>query len=223
MKKFSFTHFFQAFIFPDFCQHCQKLGPMLCESCYQLVEFFWQEDFKEFFSKNFEQSYFDQIKIMAAFKPPLSSLIKALKYHHHSRAAKFLAQMLYFHVGIDFQQIDIISFVPIHSQKRKKRGYNQAQLIAQELSLWSHKPCLNLLIKNKNSQSQASISDKEKRLKRLTDSFIISPFYKKKLSEKRILLIDDVITTGATINNISQVLKNNGSKFISALTLASKL
>jgi ComF family protein len=223
VKNFSFFQFWQAFIFPDFCQHCQKLGPMLCDSCYQLVEFFWQEDFSTFFAKNFEQSYFDQVRVMARFKQPLSSLIKALKYQHHSRAAKFLAQMLFFHVNVDYQKIDCISFVPIHFQKVKKRGYNQGQLIAQELALWSQKPCLDLLIKNKNSQSQASISDKEKRLKRLADSFNISALYKNALSNKNILLIDDVITTGATINSVSLVLKNNGAKSITTLALASKM
>lgn len=223
MKKFSIAQICQAFIFPDFCQHCQKLGPMLCESCYQLIEFFWQEDFKEFFSKNFDQSYFDQVKIMAAFKPPLSSLIKALKYHHHGRAAKFLAQMLYFHVKLDYQQIDIISFVPIHPQKRKKRGYNQAQLIAQELSLWSQKPCFELLIKTINTKPQAQVTNKDKRLQRLNNSFAISTFYQNALFKQNILLIDDVITTGATSNSVSQILKNNGANSITVLALASKL
>lgn len=223
MKGFSIAQLGQAFIYPDFCQHCQRLGPILCESCYQLVEFFWQEDFREFFAKNFERAYFDQIKIMASFKPPFSSLIKALKYHHHGRAAKFLAQMLYFHVNINYQNIDIISFVPIHPQKRKKRGYNQAQLIAQELSLWSKKPCLDLLIKRKNTKAQAQISSKSTRLKRLAGSFVASSLYENQLLNKRILLIDDVITTGATINSISQVLKDKQAKSINVLTLASKL
>jgi len=223
VKKFSIAQICQALIFPDFCQHCQQLGPMLCESCYQLIDFFWQEDYKEFFSENFDQVYFDQVKIMAAFKPPLSSLIKALKYHHHSRAAKFLAQMLYFYVNIDYQKIDIISFVPMHPQKRKKRGYNQTQLIAQELSLWSQTPCLELLVKSKNTKPQAQITNKDKRLKRLKDSFAISTFYQNALFKQNILLIDDVITTGATSNNVSQILKNNGANFITVLALASKL
>ncbi len=223
MKKFSIAQVCQALIFPDFCQHCQQLGPMLCESCYQLIEFFWQEDFKEFFAKNFDQVYFDQVKIMAAFKPPLSSLIKALKYHHHSRAGKFLGQMLYFYVNLDYHNIDIISFVPIHPQKRKKRGYNQAQLLAQELSLWSQKPCLTLLVKTKNTKPQAQITRKDQRLARLNNSFAISTLYQNALFGQNILLIDDVITTGATSNNVSQILKNNGANSITVLALASKL
>jgi competence protein ComFC len=223
MKKLAFFQFSQAFIFPDFCQHCQKLGPMLCDSCYQLIEFFWQEDFLPLFTKNFEQSYFDQIRIMARFKPPLSSLIKALKYHHHGRAAKFLAQMLYFHVNLNYQIIDIITYVPIHPQKNKKRGYNQSQLIAQELSLWTQKPCLDLLLKTKNTKSQAQITDKKTRLKRLNHSFDISSVNQRALLNQKILLVDDVLTTGATTNSISQILKNNGADSVTVVALASKL
>ena len=222
MKNFSFFQFWQAFLFPDFCQHCQKLGPMLCESCYQLIEFFWQEDFSQLFAKNFDQVYFDQVRVMASFKQPLSSLIKALKYQHHSRAAKFLAQMLYFHVNINYQTIDIITFIPIHPQKRKKRGYNQSQLLAQELSVWSQKPCLKLLTKTKNTKPQAQITDKNQRLKRLNNSFAISPFYQNALFKQNILLIDDVITTGATSNSASQILKKNGVNSVIVLALASK-
>jgi len=223
MKNFSFFQFWQAFLFPDFCQHCQKLGPILCESCYQLIEFFWQEDFTQLFAKNFDQVYFDQVRVMASFQQPLSSLIKSLKYQHHSRAAKFLAQMLYFHVNLNYQKIDIITFVPIHSQKTKKRGYNQSQLLAQELSVWSQKPCLELLIKIKNTKPQAQITTKEKRLKRLDNSFNISHIYQNALFKQNILLIDDVITTGATSNSVSQILKNNGANSVIALALASKL
>ncbi len=187
------------------------------------MEFFWQEDFTPFFAKNFSQAYFDQIKIMASFKQPLSSLIKSLKYHHHGRAAKFLAQMIFFHVYINYKQLDCITFIPIHAQKIKKRGYNQSQLIAQELALWSKKPCLNLLLKSKNTKAQAQITDKSTRLARLNHNFKIFPPYLNNLSKQNILLFDDVITTGATINSASQILKKNGAKTVIALALASKL
>lgn len=223
LSDWSFSHFWQAFIFPDFCQNCQKLGPILCESCYQLVEFFWQEDLTQLFCKNFTQVYFDQVKIMASFKKPLSSLIKSLKYQHHSRAAKFLAQMLFFHVYIDYQEIDYISFIPIHPQKNKKRGYNQSQLIAQELALWAKKPCKNFLLKNKNTKAQAQITDKKSRLARLNHNFAIVPEYKNSLVNRKILLIDDVITTAATINSACQILKENGARTIIALALGAKL
>jgi ComF family protein len=225
VKNFSFFHFWQAFLFPDFCQNCQELGPMLCENCYQLIEFFWQEDLTMFFAKNFENTYFDQVKIMARFKTPISSLIKSLKYQHHSRAAKFLAQMLFFHLNVDYAKFDLITFIPIHKQKIKKRAYNQSQLIAEELALWSQKPCINLLQKTINNQAQAKIDNKQERLHRLDNAFKISPlyFHQYSLKNKKILLIDDVITTGTTINSASHILKNHGAKFILVLTLATKL
>ncbi len=198
---------------------------MLCESCYQLIEFFWQEDFGPFFSKNFEKVYFNQIRVMARFKTPISSLIKSLKYQHHSRASKFLAQMLFFHLNINYEKFDLITFIPIHSQKIKKRGYNQSQLIAEELALWTKKPCLGLLKKTINNKAQAQISDKQERLQRLKKTFKISHSYshQQSLKDKRILLIDDVITTGATINSASSVLKKHGANFVSVLTLAANL
>lgn len=225
VNNFSFFHCWQAYLLPDFCQNCQRLGPMLCESCYQLVEFFWQEDLAAFFAKNFDKNYFDQIRVMARFKSPISSLIKSLKYQHHSRAAKFLAQMLFFHLNISYEKFDLITFVPIHNQKIKKRGYNQSQLIAEELAVWTKKPCLNLLKKTVNNTAQAQISDKQQRLQRLNNTFEISHPYSqhRPLKNKNILIIDDVITTGATINSASRVLKKYGVEWVSVLTLAANL
>ena len=180
---------------------------MLCDACYQLIEFFWQEDFAQIFAKNFEQAYFDQIMIMARFQQPLSSLIKSLKYYHHSRAAKFLAQMLYFHLNLDYQKVDLITFVPIHSQKVKKRAYNQSQLIAEELALWAKKPCINCLLKTNNTRAQAQITDKETRLKRLENSFQISDCYRQKLSKQNILLVYYVITNVDNRNSVRRILK----------------
>ena len=195
---------------------------MICSSCYQLIEFYWQEDLTWQLKKNFEEIYFDEVRVMAKFKTPLNQLIKALKYKQHSRAAKFLGQMLFFHLNLDFKSFDLITFVPIHQRKIKARGYNQAELIAQELGLWSQIPVKNVLLRTKNTKAQASVKNKAERLARLKQVFVIKNAWQSQLKDKKILLIDDVITTGATSNSVSQELKKAGVDWITVLAVASK-
>ena len=222
MQHFSFQNCWQALIASDCCCSCQANGPLLCDSCYQLVEFFWQEDLKWQVAANFEQLYFDELRVLAKFKPPLSNLIKAIKYQHHARAAKFLGQMLCFNSSLNFQQFDLITFTPIHPSKQRRRTYNQSQLIAEELALWSQQSVANVLERLKPGRAQASISDRQQRLSRLKGVFALRPQWQSQVTNKKILLIDDVITTGATANQLSRQLKQAGASWVTVLAVASK-
>ena len=222
MSPFSIKNCWQALIASDYCCSCQANGPLLCDSCYQLVEFFWQEDLKWQVAANFEQLYFDELRVLAKFKPPLSKLIKALKYQHHARAAKFLGQMLFFNSSLNFQQFDLITFTPIHPSKLHRRTYNQSQLMAEELALWSQQAVANVLERLKPGRAQASISDRQERLTRINGVFAVRPDWQNQLAGKKILLIDDVITTGATANQLSRQLKQAGANWVTVLAVASK-
>ena len=195
---------------------------MLCKACYQLVEFYWQADRLWQVQNNFPTIYFDQLWVMAKFKSPLSNLIKALKYHSHSRAGQFFGQMLYFHLNLNWSNYDLITFIPIHLQKKKLRGYNQAAIIASELALWNGLTVSNLLERRKNTRAQARVKSKTERLARLEGIFRLKQEFRSKIKGKKILLIDDVITTGATVNGASRVLKAADATQITVLTVASK-
>ncbi len=113
---------------------------------------------------------------------------------------------------------DMITCVPIHYKKERKRGYNQSYRIAEGMSLSLKAPFIPLLEKSVNRKSQT----KKHRIQRFDN--VESTFHQKNsqvnLKNKRILLVDDVLTTGATLQACSQPLQKAGAE-ISIATIAS--
>ena len=118
-----------------------------------------------------------------------------------------------------FENVDIVTFVPISSKRFAGRGYNQAALIAQELVRLNN--CYNklkyLLDRKKNSDIRTSSLNLEQR-KIDKFSFVDN---KACLNGQRILLIDDILTTGATIEECSKILKSHGASHVIAAVIAS--
>lgn len=120
----------------------------------------------------------------------------------------------------DLLAADMIIPVPISMRKRLKRKYNQAELLAMELSKLSgiiYEP--RILIKKKNTRPQEGLS-RISREKNLSGSFGINEKYAHMLSGKNIALVDDVMTTGSTANECAKVLKKHGVSHVTVLTIA---
>ena len=112
---------------------------------------------------------------------------------------------------------DIITFVPMHPKRLKKRSYNQAELLAKELSKILNVQLVDCLQKVKDTKNQAKLS-REERIKNLSDSFKVD---KNLVKNKAVLLVDDVLTTGSTADTVSKVLIKAGAEKVRVLTLAS--
>ena len=207
--------------FPEFCLNCQRLGPSLCENCYHDLQFYFSQNKIQEIQGHFQKIYFDDLLIMAKFSGSLMKLLKTLKYQSGKNLAPFLAKMLYQHLAIP--QVDLISFIPLHPTKLRLRGYNQGQEIALELSRILQIPVKNLLEKKINTKSQAQVKSQEERLKRMQGLFQVRAKYQNFIKDKRILIIDDVLTTGATLNAVSQTLKEAQAKSVFGLIVASKM
>ncbi len=214
-------NFFLELFFPEFCLNCGKLGPPLCANCYNDLKFYFIANQKDEMKKNLNKIYFDNLQIMANFSGCLAKLIKAIKYENGRNIAYFLAKMLYRHQIIP--QVDMITFIPLHPYKLRSRGYNQGQIIAFELGRITNLPVKNLLFKKENTLAQATIKNQEERLARMQNLFTVQEKYKQLIQNKKILLLDDIVTTGATINSASQVLKVAQVKQIFAIALGSKM
>ncbi len=120
--------------------------------------------------------------------------------------------------ALQVYSIDFILYVPLHKKKLRERGFDQAFLIAREISKLSNIPLkADLLFKKKETPPQAALK-KQIRVKNLKGAFDVrdSSF----LEGKNVLLVDDVITTGVTVNECSKVLKQNGAKRVEVFTLA---
>ena len=116
-----------------------------------------------------------------------------------------------------FDDIDYIVPVPLHYRRFFKRGYNQSEVIASMLAKQLNKPYKNLLKRTRSTQRQATLS-REERLKNLQGAFAVKkPAH---VSGKKILLVDDVLTTGATLHACAEALQQAGSAELLVFTLA---
>ncbi len=116
--------------------------------------------------------------------------------------------------------VDMIVPVPLHRMRLLKRRYNQAGLLGHALSQKCGKPCMpDVLLRIRNTESQGHLS-RNKRQENINRAFLPNPAYSVKLKGQKILLVDDVYTTGATLNECVKVLLEAGAQRVDVLTLA---
>lgn len=116
-------------------------------------------------------------------------------------------------------QLDFVTWIPLHFTKKLWRGYNQSELLAKRLSALLNLPCKKLINRVKCTRQQAML-DRSDRLKNMKNAFAInqknSPFVK----DKNILLLDDVFTTGTTLNKAAEILLKSGAKSVTVISIA---
>ena len=116
------------------------------------------------------------------------------------------------------KKYDVIIPVPISKKRKKKRGYNQSELVANELAqklnqdIWT-----DIIIKKKDNKPQSELNKLE-RIKNVEDIYEINKPIEVK--NKKVLLLDDIYTTGSTVNEIARKLKQNQTQEIGVITLA---
>lgn len=161
-------------------------------------------------------------KAISIFRYDLGAreIIHKFKYEDKLQILDYLTDLLNNSISHYAHEIDVITIVPLAKMKLLKRGYNQAALLAMKLAQ-RHKFLYlpELLIRRKNNISQVSLK-KEKRLKNVKNNFAINNSYVNLIKGKNILLIDDVITTGATVNECSLKLKQFQPNKIFVLSVA---
>lgn len=152
----------------------------------------------------------------------IQELIFQLKYRNHQEIGELLANWIAFDINksAQFNAIDYVIPVPLHPKKFKKRGYNQltvfGKTLARELNC---KLAENLLLKTKNTITQTK-AGKEKRWKNTQNVFALTENIPSDFEGKHFLLIDDVLTTGATLLACALELKKIPESRVSILTIA---
>ncbi len=167
-----------------------------------------------------EDVYFDKCVSVFSYNDVVRKLIHDMKYKEMTKIASYLAQYAIKHINNrnPFAPIDYVCPVPLHKTKERERGYNQAALIASRIARhfnWHYSP--ELIKREKFTESQAKLSP-EKRKLNVGKAFSIDRM--SVIKDSNILIIDDVFTTGATVNSISHLLKTENAKTISVLTVA---
>lgn len=202
------------------CQHCLDDLPLFD---YQLVEnglLNWPA-----INKLLANNQFDQLFCVAPYIWPFDHWLKQYKYQGRFELKQLFADLL---ATLWQQQVKsqlaadtLLLSVPLHPKKWQQRGYNQAHLVAKEFAKQvdiNYQP--NLLIRTRYNQGQVGQTGAERR-KNLKNSFALES--KAAYLPAHIVLFDDVMTTGTTINEICRLLKKQGVKTITVLTLALSL
>jgi len=247
MAYFFTKNFWLDLLFPVRCLGCSqesrrnkdcKSGQgLLCLNCRQLLKF-TSCDY------NLNIANVDQILIAGDYDDPLlSSLIKKLKFNSLVALGEVLSDfIILFWQGRAWQSFEfgkegknnllpkheesnlaqkqekniLVIPIPISKKRRRARGFNQAEIIAQNFATAFTYQIEYHLIKNRHTKAQANLSAQQRSLN-LKQAF---SWTGRSLKNKTIILLDDVITTGATIEEAAQVLKVAGAKKIIALAVA---
>lgn len=156
----------------------------------------------------------------------IRKLIYAFKYRIIGSIAKILGKFAFEFIKKEklesvFDQALLVP-VPLHKNRLRQRGFNQSELIAKEINFYFKTPVINdLLFRKSKTEIQAEIKDFKKRESNVANAFEINP--KKDLSaykNEKIILVDDVITSGATLESCAKVLSEAGFRKIFAFTIA---
>lgn len=235
-KKFLSTtkKFLLDILFPKFCLNCGKEGNYLCSDCISLIDIVERQycpfcappkvvlngktcpscrKTKKLNGLYFATSYNNYI---------IKKTIHQLKYYHIKELTKPLAFLIISHLinlnkNINFSSFALIP-IPLHKKKLKKRGFNQSEELAKEISKILKIPVLsNVLIKTKKTLNQVDLKKRER------EENIKGAFFCQKpesVKNKKILLVDDVFTTGATMEEGARVLKNAGASQVWGIVVA---
>ena len=149
---------------------------------------------------------------------PIRQLLMRFKYGGEKYLREFFAEELKAtflkHIGY----ADVIVYVPATNKKVKQRGYNQGEVLAREFSSFCKIPVVDAIKKIKETDSQVGLTLKERR-ENLKGCFKIVD--RSAVKGKRVLIIDDVMTTGSTVESIAEKLKGAGASEVLVLTVAS--
>jgi competence protein ComFC len=220
-------------LFPKRCLGCNEVGSFLCGECLKEVRFLEKQLCpnckKESFAGMFcrkecgNEFFFDQLIVCSEYEKTsvLRKLITTFKYKFVEELCTLLGEMLrtqmtYFSQFQDFSGFLIVP-VPLHKKRLKFRGFNQAKVLGEYLGKIMGIPLFDCLKRVKFEKTQAKLKRKE-RLSNLKNAFEMKA--EENVMGKSILLLDDVATTGTTLNECSRILKDFGAKYICCLTIA---
>ena len=239
IKVFKYAkNFILDLLFPPFCIGCGREETYLCQDCASRIEILEYQycpfcntpkitpDGKTCPSCRKSKNLSGLYSATSYQDPLVKKMISLFKYKPFIKElSKPLTSLIIAHFQIlgkmpeDFNQFTLIP-VPLHKKQLKKRGYNQSAELAKEISLRFKIPILNnALVKIKQTISQTKLNRTE-RLKNVRGVFEINPSFSASIKNKKILLVDDVFTTGSTMEECAKTLKKAGAKEVWGVTIA---
>ena len=232
----------KRFIFPENtrcinCKRCLFLdNNILCSNCYEKLEFIkekvYNDDIIRLGNKNditdgdkdnrkIEHFSFDELISVVKYNEVAREIVHNFKFCGGTQIAKDCSKLIYEAVLSQewFKEVDIIIAVPMSKAKLAHRGYNQAKLLTESFNVCLEKTIgVDLLYKREEIKEQIGLDYKQRQLN-MVDSFYTKS--KQRLIGKNILIIDDVITSGSTLDACARALKDAGANKVFCATFAS--
>lgn len=224
-------------LFPPVCLNCRKYligDKFICNNCFNLIKLnsaLFCSVCKSRLADNKKicnhskkiQPYFYLLAAAGNYdNQVLRNLIHGLKYQYLKNSAPLLSKLLFLYLKnlpLSFTNGQwLIMPMPLHSARQRQRGFNQSKLIAEFVATQLNLPLIEILTRTKNNKPQVGLKGNEERIENVKNCFAIQN--PKLVEKKNILLIDDVFTSGATMNEAVKVLKQNGARRIIALVIA---
>ncbi|EFM39177.1 comF family protein [[Eubacterium] yurii subsp. margaretiae ATCC 43715] len=177
----------------------------LCKNCYENIEFLYDKNtiFDKEVMELLKNDYISKVHITTIYNDIMKNMIHGIKYSNKTYLAKFFASMMCELIEKKLLDFDYITFVPIHKKRLMERGYNQVELIVKHIGKWLNKPVIKTADRVKTTRSMYELSFQQRHIE-MKDAF------KSKaidcLQGKNLLLVDDILTTGATVKNLCEAI-----------------
>ncbi len=232
-----------GFLFPKQCISCGKYGVYLCDYCRDLCITFQKEKVCHVCKNKIiegyihnsckELTYLDSVQTCVLYSELVRKILEEIKYKYYHEYVEVVVDLMMQVIDIENYRNSIFIPVPLSKFKLKKRGFNQAQLIAKKIAMKLKElgidiQVVEVLERSKNTKTQVGMT-REERLENLKDVFKLNSKFQTLKSQKgerqniesrKLILIDDVMTTGTTLEECAKVLKKGGIKEVKALVFA---
>lgn len=204
-----------ALFYPERCPYCSELiepCEIACEHCYDIIRR------KHLPIKGGARGF--RCVSTFVYDGRVRRMILRLKYHDRTQYVPQIAELMADDIRAAYgnDAFDLITFVPMHKKDFRKRKYNQSQLLAKALSQRLNIPCQDTLIKTKRTRKQHELKYAERKTN-LNGAFTVID--KKLVKDKRILIIDDIVTSGYTLGNCGKTLSRSKPRIICCAAIAS--
>lgn len=225
----------KEFLFPRFCLGCGKLGKYLCLVCRQQLIFLDNQSCPYCQKASYmgfthpqcvRQNGIDGLITIFKYNNLLKKIIKTIKYRLATDILDELVSIAKEEVvaKLDFflnlNPLPLFQPIPLHKQKFKERGFNQAQLIVDKLKSIADLSSCDLLARVKNTSPQAQIADRKERFLNIQGAFEIISQEEESIVDKALFLVDDVVTSGSTVKEAARILKRHKAAKVYVFSLA---
>lgn len=205
-------------VFTPKCIACGSLteNVYLCKKCLDNIHLLCVDSFAPV------QKYYETLWALAAYEGPWMEVVHHFKYGRERVANRVIFDILRQKIS-KFDHIDCIVPVPQHNRRYIRRGYNQSAIIAKMISKIIGRPTLlRAIMKTVNTSQQVGKTLNERKIN-LRNAFCLPKFLPQSVRQKNILLVDDVVTSGSTVDECARILRKAGARRVDVLTLAKTL